>query len=130
MKLYRYLRCTRQRMQLVVMAAVLALAGAGQDCRLLCHLTNIRIPVEGCNQTQFIDTTICEGQCHYEDPVYSRPHHLANQKICNGEWSYEVKRIEGCPVFTYPVARTCDCVQCNADGNTNCERFPGDIATC
>lgn len=50
-------------MQLVVMAAVLALAGAEQDCSSGCRPKNISLPVDTCGTTEFIDTTICEGQC-------------------------------------------------------------------
>ncbi|XP_042274126.1 gonadotropin subunit beta-1 isoform X1 [Thunnus maccoyii] len=119
--------CTQQRMQLVVMAAVLALAGAGQGCSYGCHPKNISISVESCGITEFILTTICEGQCYLEDPVYISHD---EQKICNGDWSYEVKHIEGCPVgVTYPVARNCECTTCNT-GNTYCGRLPGYVPSC
>lgn len=62
----RRLCCTRQRMQLVVMAAVLVLAGAGQGCSFGCHPMNISIPVESCGSTEFIFTTICAGLCYHE----------------------------------------------------------------
>uniref|UniRef100_A0A4W6ETB8 Glycoprotein hormone subunit beta domain-containing protein n=2 Tax=Lates calcarifer TaxID=8187 RepID=A0A4W6ETB8_LATCA len=126
----RRLCCTQQRMQLVVMAAVLAVAGAGQGCSFGCHLTNISIPVESCGGTEFVYTTICAGQCYHEDPVYIGHDDWAEQRVCNGDWSYEVTHIKGCPVgVTYPVARNCECTVCNA-GNTYCGRFPGDISTC
>ncbi|KAK2853719.1 hypothetical protein Q5P01_006380 [Channa striata] len=129
-ELYRCLCCTRQRMQLVVMAAVLALAGAGQGCSFGCHPTNISIPVDSCGITEYIFTTICAGQCYHEDPIYIGHHDWTEQKICNGDWSYEVKHIHGCPLaVTYPVARNCECTACNA-GNTHCGRFPGDIPSC
>ncbi|XP_076589281.1 follitropin subunit beta [Chaetodon auriga] len=117
-------------MQLVVMAAVLALAGAGQDCSIGCRPTNISIPVESCGSTEFVYTTICAGHCYLEDPVYMGHHDWPEQKICNGDWSYEVKYIKGCPVgVTYPVARTCQCTACNGE-DTYCGRFPGLVPSC
>ncbi|XP_069383195.1 follitropin subunit beta isoform X2 [Paralichthys olivaceus] len=117
-------------MKLVVMAAVLAVAGAGQGCSFDCRPTNISIPVESCGSTEYISTTVCAGQCYYEDPVYISETGPAKQRICNGDWSYEAKHINGCPVaVTYPVARHCHCTVCNP-GNTDCGRFPGDIPSC
>ncbi|XP_051234912.1 gonadotropin subunit beta-1 isoform X2 [Dicentrarchus labrax] len=117
-------------MQLVVMVAVLALARAGQGCSFGCHPTNISIQVESCGLTEVIYTTICEGQCYHEDLVYLSHYERPEQRICNGDWSYEVKHIKGCPVgVTYPVARNCECTTCNTE-NTDCGRFPGDIPSC
>nr|Q9PW99.1 RecName: Full=Gonadotropin subunit beta-1; AltName: Full=GTH-I-beta; AltName: Full=Gonadotropin beta-I chain; Flags: Precursor [Trichopodus trichopterus]AAD51934.1 gonadotropin I hormone beta subunit [Trichopodus trichopterus] len=117
-------------MQLVVMAAVLAVAGVGQGCRFGCHLTNISFPVDSCGITEFIYTTICAGHCYHEDPVYIGHDDWAEQKICNGDWTYEVKHLQGCPVaVTYPVARNCECTACNA-GNTYCGHFHGYIPSC
>ncbi|XP_059210377.1 gonadotropin subunit beta-1-like [Centropristis striata] len=117
-------------MQLVVMAAMLALAGAGRSCSFGCHLTNARIPVESCGRTEFIHTTICVGQCYNEDPVYIGNDDWPEQRTCNGDWTYEVKHIKGCPVgVTYPVARSCECTACDT-GNTYCGRFHGDISSC
>nr|prf gonadotropin:SUBUNIT=beta:ISOTYPE=I [Morone saxatilis] len=117
-------------MQLVVMVAVLALAGAGQGCSFGCHPTNISIQVESCGLTEVIYTTICEGQCYHEDLVYISHYERPEQRICTGDWSYEVKHIKGCPVgVTYPVARNCECTTCNTE-NTACGRFPEDIPSC
>ncbi|KAM8763405.1 follitropin subunit beta [Acanthopagrus schlegelii] len=117
-------------MQLVVMAAVVLLTGTGQSCRFGCHPTNISMPVESCGGTEFIDTTICAGQCYHEDPVYLSHHDWAEQRTCNGDWSYEVKHIDGCPLaVTYPVARNCECTVCNT-GNTDCGLFLGNIPKC
>nr|AQS95492.1 Fsh beta subunit [Scatophagus argus]ARB50522.1 follicle stimulating hormone [Scatophagus argus] len=117
-------------MQLVVMAALLALVEAGRGCSFGCHPTNISIPVESCGIAELVHTTICAGQCYHEDPVYIGHDDWAEQKICNGDWSYEVKHIKGCPVgVTYPVARNCECTACNT-GNTFCGRFPGDVPSC
>ncbi|XP_030580287.1 gonadotropin subunit beta-1-like [Archocentrus centrarchus] len=116
-------------MQLVVMAAALALAGAGQGCSSGCHPKNISLPVDICGTTELVDTTICEGQCYQEDPNYVLADNWPEQKICSGEWSYEVKYTERCPRgFTYPVARKCECTVCNA--NTDCGTWPGYIPSC
>ncbi|XP_034437100.1 follitropin subunit beta [Hippoglossus hippoglossus] len=118
-------------MQLVVMATVLAaVAGAGQGCSFDCRPTNVRIPVESCGSTEYIDTTVCAGQCYNKDPVYISKEGPDKQNSCNGDWSYEVKHINGCPVaVTYPVARHCHCSICNLD-DTDCSPFPGDIPGC
>ncbi|XP_073320838.1 gonadotropin subunit beta-1-like [Pagrus major] len=117
-------------MQLVVMAAVLVLAGAGQGCRFGCLPISVSMPVESCGSNEFIHTTICAGQCYNEDPVYISHHDWAEQRTCNGDWSYEVKHIDGCPVaITYPVARSCECTVCDT-GNMDCGRFPGNIPKC
>ncbi|CAK6974923.1 gonadotropin subunit beta-1-like [Scomber scombrus] len=113
-------------MQLVVMVAVLAMAGVGQGCSFECHPKNVSIPVESCGSTEFIITTICEGQCYHRDPVYGQE----EQQICSGDWFYDVKHFDGCPVgVTYPVARHCACTACNT-GNTYCGRLPGYIPSC
>ncbi|XP_071752280.1 gonadotropin subunit beta-1-like [Centroberyx gerrardi] len=117
-------------MQLVVMAAMLALAGAGQGCSFGCRPTNISITVESCGSSESVYTTMCAGQCFQEDPVYIGHDNWPEQRICNGDWSYEVKHITGCPVpVSYPVARNCMCTACET-GNTYCGRFPGDIPSC
>ncbi|XP_075934816.1 gonadotropin subunit beta-1-like [Anarhichas minor] len=120
-------------MQLVFMAAVLALAraGVGQSCSSSCHLTNRRISVESCGRTESILTTMCEGQCFRKDPVYISLARPTDQETCNGDWSYEVVHIDGCPEgVTYPVARNCKCTVCNRDENTYCGTFPGDVSSC
>lgn len=54
----------------------------------------------------------------------------AEQTVCNGDWTYEVKHIEGCPVgVSYPVATSCQCAPCNS-WNTYCGRFHGDVPGC
>nr|XP_043886704.1 gonadotropin subunit beta-1-like isoform X2 [Solea senegalensis]ABU95601.1 FSH-beta subunit precursor [Solea senegalensis]ABW81403.1 follicle stimulating hormone beta subunit [Solea senegalensis] len=117
-------------MQLVVMAAVLAIAGAGQSCSSRCRPANVSIPVQSCGNTEYIYTTMCAGQCYHEDPNYIHELGMDRQVICNGDWTYEVKRINGCPqAVTYPVATNCHCTSCNPD-NTHCGRFPGEIASC
>nr|BBK03973.1 follicle stimulating hormone beta subunit [Takifugu rubripes] len=117
-------------MQLVVMAAALALVRVGHGCSFDCRPTNISIPVESCGLTELIYTTICAGQCYHVDPVYINYHDWAEQTVCNGDWTYEVKHIEGCPVgVSYPVATNCKCAACNS-GNTYCSRFNGDVPGC
>lgn len=61
----RPLRCTRLRMRLVVMAAVLATVRAGHGCSLDCRPTNVSMSVESCGLTELIHTTVCAGQCHH-----------------------------------------------------------------
>ncbi|XP_077375012.1 gonadotropin subunit beta-1-like [Festucalex cinctus] len=110
-------------MQLVVMATVLALAGASKRCSFGCSLQNVSIPVESCGKTEYVYTTICEGYCYNEDPVYMSPVKRAKQYVCNGDWiTYEVKYIRGCSEgVTYPVAKNCQCTSCDED-NTDCGR--------
>ncbi|XP_049574457.1 follitropin subunit beta [Syngnathus scovelli] len=119
-------------MQLVVMATVLALALAGtaKHCSLGCTPRNITIPVESCGRTEYVNTIICEGQCYNEDPVYLSPVKETKQKVCDGNWSYEVKYIRGCSVgVTYPVAKSCQCTSCNED-YTDCGRVPWVMPSC
>lgn len=78
----RHLCCTRQRMQLVVMAAVLALAGAGQGCSFGCQPTSISIPVESCGRTEFVNTSVCAGQCYHEVTKDSYLERTASQLFC------------------------------------------------
>lgn len=74
--------------------------------------------------------SICVSWCGWQDPVYIDYHDWAEQTVCNGDWTYEVKHIEGCPVgVSYPVATNCKCAACNS-GNTYCSRFNGDVPGC
>lgn len=82
----RRLHCTRRRMQLVVMAAVLALAGAGQGCSFGCHPTNISILVESCGRSELVSTTICEGQCYHTVTDESDCKHTASTLVCFKAW--------------------------------------------
>lgn len=83
----RRLCCTLQRMQLVVMAAVLALAGARQGCSFGCHPTNISILVESCGRTELVYTTICEGQCYHEVTDDSAPKLFCLKASANWSWT-------------------------------------------
>ncbi|AWP01221.1 Follicle-stimulating hormone beta subunit isoform 2 [Scophthalmus maximus] len=117
-------------MQLVVMAAVLAMAGTGQGCSLGCKLANITLRVESCGVTEVIETTECSGLCHNQDPNYIGNGDMDEQKICNGDWSYEAKHINGCPVAArYPVASNCRCTTCDED-STYCGRTPRYMPSC
>ncbi|KAL3065833.1 hypothetical protein OYC64_015884 [Pagothenia borchgrevinki] len=119
-------------MQLVVMAAVLALAGARQPCRCSCNQTSVPITVWGCGIKKEIDTTICVGQCPYKDSFWPEERYgeTVVQKTCNGDWSYKVTHIDGCaePV-SYPVASNCNCKMCDGE-NTSCKRYYGDLNSC
>nr|ACR08087.1 follicle stimulating hormone beta subunit [Amphiprion melanopus] len=116
-------------MQLVVMAAVLMVAEGGRSCGFGCRPTNISIQVESCGSVESVFTTVCSGQCYHEDPIYIGDD-WAEQQVCSGDWSYEVKHISGCPVaVTYPVAKSCRCSMCDS-GNTDCGRFDGDVPKC
>uniref|UniRef100_A0A8C7X608 Uncharacterized protein n=1 Tax=Oryzias sinensis TaxID=183150 RepID=A0A8C7X608_9TELE len=63
---FRRRYCTRQRMQLVVMAAALVLAEVGQVSSFSCHPKNVSIPVESCGISGCVHTTICAGWCYHE----------------------------------------------------------------
>ncbi|KAK1890703.1 Gonadotropin subunit beta-1 [Dissostichus eleginoides] len=118
-------------MQLVVMAAVLALAGAVQPCRSICHPTTVPITVRGCGIEKEIYTTICVGQCPHKDSFWPERYMVpVEQKTCNGDWSYEVTHIDGCaePV-SYPVASNCNCKTCNGE-NISCKPYHGDLNSC
>ncbi|XP_007569048.1 gonadotropin subunit beta-1 [Poecilia formosa] len=113
-------------MQLVVFVVVLAL---GKGC-FSCNLKNVSIPMVRCDEKVWINTTICEGLCCSQDPVYRSHLQAPVQKTCNGDWSYKVKHIKGCPgSITYPVATNCYCTTCNPE-DTYCGRFPGHIPSC
>ncbi|XP_056268874.1 gonadotropin subunit beta-1-like [Pseudoliparis swirei] len=118
-------------MQLVVMAAVLALAGAGPGCSFSCRPTDVNITVESCGRTGSILTTICAGQCNNEDLVYISDTQTYEQEMCIGVWANEVKHIDGCPEgVTYPVAKNCNCEVCDPNKNTDCTRFTGKASSC
>ncbi|KAK5874323.1 hypothetical protein PBY51_019278 [Eleginops maclovinus] len=121
-------------MQLIVMAAVLAMAGAGvgarQACTSRCHPTRVPITVEGCGIEKEIYTTICVGQCHFEYPFSPEYDVMPKERICNGDWSYEATHIEGCQAaVTYPVASNCRCKMCNGE-YTSCKSYYDDLTSC
>lgn len=56
------------------------------------------------------------ARCPRQAPVYSSHQPPPDQNTCNGDWSYEVTHIDGCPeAVTYPVARDCKCQVCNPE---------------
>ncbi|XP_041842528.1 gonadotropin subunit beta-1-like [Melanotaenia boesemani] len=112
-------------MQLVVMAAVLALVGQG-CCG--CHPKDFSIYMDVCGNEKCIQTTICEGDCFQEDPSYISNVESSVEKVCSGDWVYEVKYIDGCPV-SVPVAKNCKCAECKPN-HTYCGRLSTDISYC
>ncbi|XP_020498876.1 gonadotropin subunit beta-1 [Labrus bergylta] len=122
--------CTTQTMKLVVMAAMLAVAGARKVCKSGCHLTNKVIQVELCGRNEPVFTTECAGHCYNKDSAYISNADEDKQQVCIGNWTYEVKQIQGCPESaTYPVATHCECRACNIK-TTHCGLFTGDPAVC
>nr|AXL27969.1 follicle-stimulating hormone beta subunit [Bostrychus sinensis] len=118
-------------MQLVVVATVLALVGAEHRCGpTQCRPMNMSMEVESCGIRDEVHTTVCVGHCYHEDPVYHSYVGWPEQKVCGGDWHYEVKFIQDCPIaVTYPVARSCACDACNT-GYTDCGRFGHDLPSC
>ncbi|CAG5859729.1 unnamed protein product [Menidia menidia] len=61
-----------------------------------------------------------------QDSVLVSPENPPEQKICTGDWFYEVKHFEDCDVaVSYPVARSCTCASCNTL-STDCGRVQRD----
>ncbi|KAM9764633.1 gonadotropin subunit beta-1-like [Menidia menidia] len=117
----------RRRMRLVVVATVLAMATVGGGCRCDCYPKAVSIPVESCGSTRLVPTTVCEGLCFHKDSVLVSPENPPEQKICTGDWFYEVKHFEDCDVaVSYPVARSCTCASCNTL-STDCGRVQRDV---
>uniref|UniRef100_A0A3Q2DCV9 Glycoprotein hormone subunit beta domain-containing protein n=1 Tax=Cyprinodon variegatus TaxID=28743 RepID=A0A3Q2DCV9_CYPVA len=115
-------------MQFVVMAVVLSLAEMG--C-FSCYLRNVGIPVKGCNQTVCVQTKMCEGLCYNKDSAIEINHVAPEHEICNGEWTYAEKHVDGCPEsIVYPVATKCNCTTCNIE-DTECSRSdcPGALSS-
>ncbi|CAG5859718.1 unnamed protein product [Menidia menidia] len=62
-----------------------------------------------------------------KDSVLVSPENPPEQKICTGDWFYEVKHFEDCDVaVSYPVARSCTCASCNTL-STDCGRVQRDV---
>lgn len=80
--------CTWQRMQLVVMAAMLALAAAEEDCRV-CQENSFSIEVEVCGRNTSILTTICMGRC---ETKVRGVHSVGGGQFAHGPGSVVVKR--------------------------------------
>ncbi|KAI1890169.1 hypothetical protein AGOR_G00170900 [Albula goreensis] len=129
-------------MHLVVMVLCLALArGWAQAATPACGLTSVSISVEGedCKGCITFNTTSCAGMCVTQDPVYKSEVILRTapygQQTCNfREVVYETVRLPGCPEgvdphFTYPVALSCECSQCNTD-TTDCGPVNAEVSGC
>ncbi|MBN3303719.1 GTHB1 protein, partial [Amia calva] len=92
-----------------------------------CGLTNISLALESeeCGNCVTINTTACAGHCQTQDPVFKSSMALITQNSCNfKEVSYTTIKLHNCltgvePSFTYPLALSCECSQCNTD-NTDC----------
>ncbi|KAJ8394920.1 hypothetical protein AAFF_G00040430 [Aldrovandia affinis] len=123
-------------MHLVVTALWLALAPALVGACPNCSLDNISISVESedCGGCVTLNTTACAGMCETEEPVYKGlGTHI--QQTCNfREVAYETVHIPGCPDgvdphFTYPVALSCMCSQCNTD-SADCSQLNTEVSGC
>ncbi|XP_036400148.1 follitropin subunit beta [Megalops cyprinoides] len=120
-------------MHLVVVMLCLALAHNGHSC----GLTNISISVESeeCRGCITINTTACAGLCITQEPVYKSSLAPYIQQTCNfREVAYEKVHLPGCPdgvdpFFTYPVALSCECSQCNTD-STDCGPLNIEVTGC
>ncbi|XP_024909480.1 gonadotropin subunit beta-1 isoform X2 [Cynoglossus semilaevis] len=116
------------RVQLVVMAAVLAMVCPGKGCSIDCRPILTTISVKGCGITELVNTTECTGHCFMTDHSYQG--NRQQQKTCNGDWTYMFKRIDGCPEeVPYPVAMKCNCAVCDLK-TMDCGRFVETIPTC
>uniref|UniRef100_A0A8B9KLQ9 Glycoprotein hormone subunit beta domain-containing protein n=1 Tax=Astyanax mexicanus TaxID=7994 RepID=A0A8B9KLQ9_ASTMX len=68
---------------------------------------------------------LIECDCISQGTNYRNPVVPNVQNTCNfREWTYETVQLTGCPAgvdssFTYPVALSCECSQCNTD-STDC----------
>ncbi|XP_029112145.1 follitropin subunit beta [Scleropages formosus] len=110
-------------MRLVVVAMCWAVVGADPHC----DLTNISISmgIEECGNCITINTTSCTGWCFSEYPMHRNSMSPYFQHTCNfKEVTYESVTLPDCPEgvdpnFTYPVALSCECNQCNTD-TTEC----------
>ncbi|KAG9260878.1 follitropin subunit beta [Astyanax mexicanus] len=126
-------------MSVVVLMMLLlpALLRGAPECKASCRLTNISITVESeeCGSCITIDTTACYGLCHTQGTNYRNPVVPNVQNTCNfREWTYETVQLTGCPAgvdssFTYPVALSCECSQCNTD-STDCGALSMQPSSC
>uniref|UniRef100_A0A8C6T657 Glycoprotein hormone subunit beta domain-containing protein n=1 Tax=Neogobius melanostomus TaxID=47308 RepID=A0A8C6T657_9GOBI len=116
---------------LVVMAAMWVLVGAEHECGLTqCRLMTSNLEVESCGLREQVVTTVCAGYCYHQDPVYMSALYSPEQGVCTGEWHYEERLIQDCPVpARIPVAHSCTCGPC-LTGHSDCERFSQDLPSC
>ncbi|XP_062846024.1 follitropin subunit beta [Trichomycterus rosablanca] len=113
------------------------LVWAVSECKTCCHLTDITIIVESeeCNSCITINTTACAGLCQTQERAYRSPMVPYFQNTCNyREWTYETIQLPSCPPgvdssYTYPVALSCECSQCNSD-ITDCGAFSMQPSSC
>ncbi|KAK2819840.1 hypothetical protein Q7C36_021486 [Tachysurus vachellii] len=113
------------------------LVWAGTECQAHCFLTNISFTVESdeCSSCITINTTACAGLCKTQQRAYRSPIEPYLQDTCNFEnWTYETIQLPGCAPgvdssFTYPVALSCKCSQCNTE-NTDCGTFSMQPNSC
>ncbi|KAL7831111.1 hypothetical protein SRHO_G00306130 [Serrasalmus rhombeus] len=132
----RHIQQVRMRV-VVLMMLVPILVSAGSECKASCRLANISITVESeeCRSCITINTTSCAGLCQTQERAYRSPMAPYVQNTCNfREWTYETIQLPGCPAgvdssFTYPVALSCECIQCNTD-STDCGALSMQPSSC
>ncbi|KAM9493972.1 follitropin subunit beta [Clarias gariepinus] len=113
------------------------LVWAGSECKTRCRLTSISITVESdeCGSCITINTTACAGLCQTQERAYRSPMAPYFQNTCNfRDWTYETVQLPGCAPgvdssFTYPVALSCECSQCNTE-ITDCGAFSMQPSSC
>ncbi|XP_026873496.1 follitropin subunit beta [Electrophorus electricus] len=139
MKTDRIRRNLQQARMLVIALLMLlpVLVGAESECKACCDLTNISITVESeeCGSCFTISTMSCAGLCQTQERAYRSPVAPYFQNTCNfREWRYETVELPGCPPgldssFTYPVAVSCECSQCDTD-STDCGALSTQHSSC
>uniref|UniRef100_A0A8B9KMX8 Glycoprotein hormone subunit beta domain-containing protein n=1 Tax=Astyanax mexicanus TaxID=7994 RepID=A0A8B9KMX8_ASTMX len=78
---------------------------------------------------------LIECDCISQGTNYRNPVVPNVQNTCNfREWTYETVQLTGCPAgvdssFTYPVALSCECSQCNTD-STDCGALSMQPSSC
>ncbi|XP_075449392.1 lutropin subunit beta-like [Ascaphus truei] len=91
--------------------------------RRMCHPTNATVSAEreDCPVCVPIYTSICSGYCQTREPVYKSALSSIYQHVCTyKEIRYDSITLPNClpgadPVFTYPVAVSCECNLCKMD---------------
>ncbi|XP_066510606.1 gonadotropin subunit beta-1-like [Hoplias malabaricus] len=125
-------------MHMVILVMLLPmLVSAGSECKASCCLSNISIAleIEECGSCITINTTSCAGLCQTQERAYRSPVAPYVQNTCNfREWTYETVQLTDCPAakdspFTFPVALSCECSQCNTD-STDCGALSMQPSSC
>ncbi|TSK19949.1 Gonadotropin subunit beta-1 [Bagarius yarrelli] len=106
------------------------LVWAWTECKTPCSLINISFTVESdeCGSCITVNTTACAGLCWTQETAYRSPIASYSQNTCNFlNLTYETVHLPGCAPgvdssFTYPVAQSCRCSQCNTE-ITDCGAF-------